>query len=63
MSYNTSYIFEGEYCRKPEQNLGGRSKPLPTRDAVVEKAAQERSRREVSISLSPIHIYIYTTLL
>lgn len=41
-----SYSFEGNYRRKPEQNLSGASKKQ-TRDVLIKRAHDERQKRQV----------------
>lgn len=44
------YSFEGNFKRRPEQNLAGASRK-ETRDVLLKRAHQERQKREVRISL------------
>lgn len=44
------YSFEGDFRRKPQQNLAGASsRQNMSRDALLLKAQQERLKREVRI--------------
>lgn len=44
------YSFEGDFRRKPQQNLGGASSQRKTdRDALLLQLQQQRQKREVGI--------------
>lgn len=44
------YSFEGDFRRKPQQNLGGASAQRKTdRDALILQSQQQRQKREVCI--------------
>ena len=42
----SKFAFEGDFKRKPEQKLGGRS-IVESRNTVILKAQEERNKREV----------------
>lgn len=46
------YSFEGDFRRKPQQNLGGASSNRTERDALILQLQQQRQKREVSNTLS-----------
>lgn len=43
----SNFLFEGDYKRKPVQNLGGRSRHTEGRDTILHNAQMEREKREV----------------
>lgn len=49
-----SYSFEGNFRPKPEQNLSGSSKKQ-TRDVLIQRAHEERQKRQV---LNPLNIIL-----
>lgn len=53
------YSFEGEFRRRPQQNLAGASAYQNlSRDALLKKAHQERIKREVSLMLKLKYTFI-----
>lgn len=43
------YSFEGDFRRKPQQNLAGASSQRQHRDALILQSQQQRQKREVTI--------------